>query len=103
MRLAADDCDVAEQAAGDPLRLDGAVSRHDIAAIWVAFFSRWQRYRCRQVQTKPVNYAGHFTASDPMVVSRTIMALEQHNIWAQIPGNNRADRRRCGGRRRVKQ
>ena len=22
------------------------VSRHDIAAIWVAFFSRWQRYRC---------------------------------------------------------
>ena len=23
-----------------------AVSRHDIAAIWVAFFSRWQRYRC---------------------------------------------------------
>ena len=23
-----------------------AVSCHDIAAIWVAFFSRWQRYRC---------------------------------------------------------
>ena len=22
------------------------VSRHDIAATWVAFFSRWQRYRC---------------------------------------------------------
>ena len=22
------------------------VSCHDIAAIWVAFFSRWQRYRC---------------------------------------------------------
>ena len=22
------------------------VSRHDIAAVWVAFFSRWQRYRC---------------------------------------------------------
>ena len=22
------------------------VSRHDIAAIWVAFFSRWQRYLC---------------------------------------------------------
>ena len=22
------------------------VSRHDIAAIWVAFFSGWQRYRC---------------------------------------------------------
>ena len=22
------------------------VSRHDIAAIWVAFFSRCQRYRC---------------------------------------------------------
>ena len=21
-----------------------AVSRHDIAVIWVAFFSRWQRY-----------------------------------------------------------
>ena len=24
----------------------GQVSRHDIAAIWVAFFSRWRRYRC---------------------------------------------------------
>ena len=24
------------------------VSRHDIAGIWVAFFSRCQRYRCRQ-------------------------------------------------------
>ena len=24
------------------------VGRHDIAAIWVAFFSRWQRYRCSQ-------------------------------------------------------
>ena len=22
------------------------VSSHDIAAVWVAFFSRWQRYRC---------------------------------------------------------
>ena len=27
---------------------DCMVSRHDITAIWVAFFSRWQRYRCRQ-------------------------------------------------------
>ena len=26
-----------------------AVSRHDIAGIWVAFFSRCQRYCCRQV------------------------------------------------------
>ena len=24
------------------------VSRHDIAGIWVAFFSRCQRYRCQQ-------------------------------------------------------
>ena len=24
------------------------VSYQDIAGIWVAFFSRWQRYRCRQ-------------------------------------------------------
>ena len=24
------------------------VSRHDTAGIWVAFFSRCQRYRCRQ-------------------------------------------------------
>ena len=23
----------------------GGVSRHDIAAIWLAFFSRWRRYR----------------------------------------------------------
>ena len=27
---------------------NGVVSRHDIAGIWVAFFSRCQRYRCRQ-------------------------------------------------------
>ena len=27
------------------------VSRHDIAAIWVAFFSRRQRYRCGQLHT----------------------------------------------------
>ena len=25
------------------------MSCHDIAAIWVAFFSRYQRYRCQQV------------------------------------------------------
>ena len=30
---------------GTPIVLD-PVSRHDIAGIWVAFFSRWQRYRC---------------------------------------------------------
>ena len=28
-----------------------SVRRHDIAAIWVAFFSRCQRYRCGQVRT----------------------------------------------------
>ena len=28
--------------------LPGGVSRHDIADIWVALFSRWQRYRCEQ-------------------------------------------------------
>ena len=32
------------QAGVSPDRLH--VSRHDIAAIWVAFFSRCQRYRC---------------------------------------------------------
>ena len=26
----------------------GVVSRHDSAAIWVALFSRWRRYRCQQ-------------------------------------------------------
>ena len=35
----------------------GEVSRHDIAAIWVAFFSRWQRYRCSQ------GYGGPLTAT----------------------------------------
>ena len=30
---------------GSDIISDG-VSCHDIAAIWVAFFSRWQRYRC---------------------------------------------------------
>ena len=28
------------------------VSRHDIAGIWVAFFSRCQRYRCWQVKAR---------------------------------------------------
>ena len=27
------------------------VGRHDIAAIWVAFFSRWQRYCCSQAKS----------------------------------------------------
>ena len=25
---------------------EGGGNPHDIAGIWVAFFSRWQRYRC---------------------------------------------------------
>ena len=29
-----------------------AVSRHDTAGIWVAFFSRCQRYRCRQASLR---------------------------------------------------
>jgi len=33
------------------LRGRSKVRRHDIAAIWVAFFSRCQRYLCRQVVT----------------------------------------------------
>ena len=36
------------------------VSRHDIATIWVAFFSRWQRYRGGQVMINcqgPLIYA----------------------------------------------
>ena len=28
------------------IKVIGCVSRHDIAAVWVAFFSRWQRDRC---------------------------------------------------------
>ena len=28
------------------LPMKRGVSRHDIAAIWVAFLSGWQRYRC---------------------------------------------------------
>ena len=33
------------------------VSRHDIAGIWVAFFSRSERYRCRQADAEWVQYA----------------------------------------------
>ena len=36
------------------------VSRHNIAGIWVAFFLRCQRYRCRQV-----DYAVEIGLSDP--------------------------------------
>ena len=36
--------DAAEQQRTSAFNLH--VSCHDIAAIWVAFFSRWQRYRC---------------------------------------------------------
>ena len=32
-----------------------AVSRHDIAGIWVAFFSRRQRYRCGQEELVTCN------------------------------------------------
>ena len=31
------------------------MSRHDIAGIWVAFFSRCQRYRCRQEAPPPTD------------------------------------------------
>ena len=31
------------------------VSGHDIAGIWVAFFSRCQRYRCRQEAPPPTD------------------------------------------------
>ena len=34
---------------------NGVVSRHDIAGIWVAFFSRCQRYRCRQEAPPPTD------------------------------------------------
>ena len=36
------------------------VSCHDIAAIWVAFFPRSQRYRCRQVGNHEYYDGGHF-------------------------------------------
>ena len=43
------------------------------------------------MQTKPVNYAGHFTASDTMVVSRTIMArIFRHRTVFQL------QQRSCG-------
>ena len=35
---------------GDPSKRLVVVSCHDIAAIWVEFFSRSQRYRCWQVK-----------------------------------------------------
>ena len=44
--------DIGELLAAHGERLEGCggrpllVSRHDIAGIWVAFFSRCQRYRC---------------------------------------------------------
>ena len=35
-----------DQLFADSFVHNGDVSRHDIAGIWVAFFSRCQRYRC---------------------------------------------------------
>ena len=54
-QLAAADADYVLQAVSDALAsgaLEGknGVSRHDIAGIWVAFFSRCQRYRCQQAK-----------------------------------------------------
>ena len=34
------------QILGQAEKILNLVSRRDIAAVWVAFFSRWQRYRC---------------------------------------------------------
>ena len=38
----------------------GGVSCQDIAAVWVAFFSRWQRYRCRQGYRQDIATDGGF-------------------------------------------
>ena len=37
-----------------PTQRPASVSCHDIAGIWVAFFSRCQRYRCQQEASQPL-------------------------------------------------
>jgi len=41
-----------------------AVSCHDIAGIWVAFFSRCQRYRCGQAKSNTGEEVGRITMDD---------------------------------------
>ena len=47
-----------EQRVEELIELD--VCRHDIAGVWVAFFSRSQRYRCQQAMSPTAS--GSFTA-----------------------------------------
>ena len=74
------------------------VSRHDIAAVWVAFFSRCQRYCCRQAGdanrpgelTRDSTLAGSVaaapkaTATALPVVSRTSIARLLLRDWLRL-------------------
>ena len=58
----------------DRLWIQYGVSRHDIAGIWVAFFSRCQRFRCSQVSqcmvpgTSPENAIVHKCKCSPSLL-----------------------------------
>ena len=56
------------------MQMTANVSRHDIAGIWVAFFSRRQRYRCRQ--------GGSFVMPTPNWLSlpEDIAWFSRHNV-----------------------
>eukprot|EP01045_Picozoa_sp_COSAG04_P022256 COSAG04_NODE_2488_length_4006_cov_2.283822_3_plen_296_part_00 len=57
-----------------------AVSRYDIAGIWVAFFSRCQRYRCGQVPGKSIDVTNALSA----------MLVEQGGLQLELPTEGKA-------------
>ena len=67
--------------AGDPVSVFSRtmVSRHNIAAIWVAFFSRRQRYRCAQVPKKLAIVGGQ--ASLAAAAKARLYAPDNYYSW----------------------
>jgi len=68
------------------------VSRHDIAGIWVAFFSRPQRYRCGQGRASsmlPVDFAQSHPDAAAALVGRRLWWPSNYD---DVPGASPLER-----------
>ena len=69
------------------------MSCHDIAAIWVAFFSRWQRYRCSQDSCPP---SLELDDTEPGGGEAAVAAgAEREREQAQSPGSTEMAQHLC--------
>ena len=63
-----------------------SVSRHDIAGLWVAFFSRCQRYRCRQGKHDMWHNDGPGTDIAPLIGYSTSFCARNSLLVRPSPG-----------------